>query len=678
MRSGLSRIGVRGALFSTIAVHLLIFTLSGRWFDQPTPFANDNVNLLLPYRVLLWRTLESGGLPFWDLYSAGGMPLFSVYSASFLNPLVSLLSLLHLGPSSSLLFEVFFYSILGLVGMWVWIGNDVPLGARGVLSIAWANSFAIVGHLHLNLEIAVSTLLFPWLLMGMMGFRDQRSIRMAITALSLTCMLTTGYLGIGPFILYALIVYVPICLYAEHRASLNSRVLSVNSTVVLRVLRDYAVVVGLVVAALSLSISETMVNLSRDVFFERALNPFQISTDWRTIGSIVTTDSSNVYSSFDNGGYVGSIFLPVFALAGLAWGAFRGGTRYWASVFAGMFVFAISLSPSVPWAVFVVETLPFLEDVRFHGFSLGIVLFFLITAASEGFRGGYPRGCLFIVAFTILLVMLASVTLAVDRTMFDKKGVVLLLACSGLVLLVASSRFSSSARSWTVGLLAIVSLYQVRIASEAWPISLIEQNREARQLSLSAIDRGISHSNQTVPQERTLKFEDMSIYGNMLNSHLVAGVPSLDTYSPHILPSMQAVIDEWKDERVERFRRFIFKSDYGPVAYEVLAFSADRAMFRVPQESSDQWLTVTTPYSRGWSAGSSDSDRLEIRPSRDQFLEVFVPAGTQTITIEYEPLYLWLLAPLTALSWIGMLTLLVIGVHRHRIAKNVNYKEPTN
>lgn len=164
----------------------------------------------------------------------------------------------------------------------------------------------------------------------------------------------------------------------------------------------------------------------------------------------------------------------------------------------------------------------------------------------------------------------------------------------------------------------------------------------------------------------------------MLNSHLVAGVPSLDTYSPHILPSMQAVIDEWKDERVERFRQFIFKSDYGQVAYEVLAFSADRATFRVPQESSDQWLTVTTPYSRGWSAGSSDADRLEIRPSRDQFLEVFVPAGTQTFTIEYEPLYLWLLVPLTALSWIGMLTLLVIGVHRHRKAKNVSCKELTS
>ncbi len=432
----------------------------------------------------------------------------------------------------------------------------------------------------------------------------------------------------------------------------------------------------LVGGAISVGLSESLVNLSAGVFLDRGIDPFQVSLDWRSLSTIVSTGASETYGVFDDGGHLGSMFIPVVGIAGLSWGAVNGGSRYWSAQVAGLVTFVTSLSPSVPWSRWLVSVVPFLEDVRFHGFSLGIVLFFLTTAAAEGFRGGVPRGKRHAVAFLVLVSALTAFTFAVDRTLFDRVSVTLLVLIVGLLIYLVV-QFGSRGTAAMV-LVVLLTVVQIVVAPGSWTVPLIGEDRDLRRVSLAAIDREVSVDEIPVPQARELKFENRELYGNMLNSHLVAGVPSLDTYSPHILPSMQAVIDEWKDERVERFRQFIFKPDYAPVAYEVLAFSADRATFQVPQESSDQWLTVTTPYSRGWLATSGDSERLEIRPSRDQFLEVLVPAGKQTFTIEYEPLYLWLLAPLTALSWIVMTTLLVIGVHRHRKAKNVSRRALTS
>jgi hypothetical protein len=197
----------RWALLLTVLAHLVLFTVIGGWLDDPSPLANDNVNLTLVYRGLLSRSLDAGGLPFWDLYSAGGMPLFSVYLAPFLNPLVIFTSLSPLAPSTALLVEVFIYSTLGVVGMWFWLGERVSTIARSLLTLAWVNSLVNVGQLHLNMEVAVSVLMMPWLMIGLTRLLDNPPLRIAVLSVAVVVIATSGYLGLGPFVFYSVVAY---------------------------------------------------------------------------------------------------------------------------------------------------------------------------------------------------------------------------------------------------------------------------------------------------------------------------------------------------------------------------------------------------------------------------------------------------------------------------------------
>ena len=481
----------------TVTSHLVVLSVIGNWLDDPIPFGNDNLNFRLPYQVLVRRSFEGGDWPFWDLYSAGGMPLSSIFMSSSFNPLVVLLALLSIAPSAALLLEVYIYSTLGVIGMWLWLGSDTWVYARSMLSLAWVNSLTIASAFHLNFEVSTSVLVMPWLMLGITRLSGNRALRLAVLTLAVVAMATSGYLGLAPFILYGVVTYGAIGLAGKWLRGKQEVVVDAVSNWRWKLV-EFLVFSALVVGAISISLSETLVNLTAGVFLDRSIDPFIGSLDWRSLSTMVSTGASETYGVFDDGGHLGSMFIPVVGIAGLSWGAVNGGSRYWAALAAALVTFVLSLSPSVPWSRWLVSVVPFLEDVRFHGFSLGIVLFFLATAAAEGFRGGVPRGNRYAVAFLVVVSALTALTFAVDRTLFDRVSVTLLVLIVGLLTYLVL-RFGSHGSAAVMVLVASLTVVQIVIAPGSWTVPLIGEDRDLRRASLAAIDRELSVSDLPVP-----------------------------------------------------------------------------------------------------------------------------------------------------------------------------------
>jgi hypothetical protein len=507
-------------------------------------------------------------------------------------------------------------------------------------------------------------------MIGLTRLQNNQVLRVAVLSGTATVVATSGYLGLAPFIVYAVLTYLAVGFLWLWFTAVQRRFLIVVPKL-FGGLSVACIALVLVGGALSISLSESLLNLDAGIFLNREIDPFQTSLDWRSVATMWSTGGSETYGIFDDGGVMVSMFTPTLAIAGLSWGALMGGRRYWSSFGAGLVTLLISLSPGVPSSNLLVSVLPFLDDVRFHAFSLGITLFYMSTAAADGFRSGIPRGRRYVIALLSIVVCLLLLTFVVDQSLFDRLSITLLILVV-LLLVISPLGISSGARKLVLTLVTLFTAVQIAIAPGSWSIPLVDEKLELRQISLRAINAVKSNEILPVPQFRELRFEYQERFGSTSNSHLIAGVPALQTYSPHALPSMQGVVN---DERAELFRHFILTPEYAPVAYKVLSFSADRASFQVPSESSSRWITVTTPYSQGWSARTDNHEMLMVRASREQFLEVLLPADKSMFSVAYQPHHLSLLATITVLSWSLMIAAFVFGIVRCCKESNVRYRE---
>ena len=659
----------RYAFLYLLAAHLSIFTLIGEWWSSAVPLANDNLNLTLPYRAFLVDSVRSGNFPFWDPYSAGGTQTVSIYMSTFVNPVVLLLALAPWSVVTSFILEIYFYAIIGFAGMWFWIGRDVHPVVKGLAAITWVNSSFVVFQFHLNIEVAVTTMFFPWLMIGLTMKDGSLSARSSALSLGLLGMLTSGYLGLVPFVLYSVLFFVVVNVIGElvHvRGSFESLFQrTVTKTKVAQFVGTAGTTSILLLLALSIPITETFANLDRSVFLDRTIDPFVASMHWESLASLFSSDGLNAFVPRADGGHTASLFLPTIMILGIGAGMVRPGRRFVASLATAVALFAMALSSSSIVGRWAVEHVPLLNDVRFHVFAVGLILFFAITAAVDGIAvlSRFELRSLLLGLGVLLgtyLLTRKSAPLLVSR-----RQVLLTVLCLMILMVLfwKSRQYGRAFRVCFASAIVALSCLQVYFTPKTMPIPLLNVDPLVRLKSFTALEDGVMRSSSDVPQERVSSFEDLSRFGDMKNQHILSATPVINSYTPQIHPVMNRLLasgDESVAAQLTGF--FVLNAITGHTHLRISKLEPDRVDLEIHGWNESGWLQSTIPFSPHWNAHAESEEELQLGSNSAGFMKIFVPEGVRRLRLHYSPSFRWMLYIMTLVGWLTLLALSIKAV----------------
>lgn len=654
-------------------LHLLIFTLVGEWWSSEVPLANDNLNLTLPYRALFAESIGKGVFPFWDPYSRGGTPIMSVYTSSFVNPLVVLLAVAPWSVVTSLILEIYIYSIVGFIGMWFWLGPSASPLSKGLAAITWVNSAFMIFQFHLNIEVAVSTVFFPWLMVGLTMRQPSLAVKVATIGWASLGILTSGYLGLIPFVGYSMLFFftskVVVSVLGRRSSFVTLRTIYDLKLRVLTGLIILGTTALLLALTLSIPLAETLANLDKSVFLDRTIDPFVASLHWESIATLFSSDGLDSFVSRSDGGHTGSLYLPTLLLLGVGAGIVAPTRRYASSLVTATLIFLISLSSSTALARWSVENLPALNDVRFHSFSLGLILFFLITAAVEGTEAlvRYKKSR---ISACLLILAAGLVTNYLRPELISSQQVVLSVAI--LLIVIIGSQTKVRQRNVMTKFLLSVSLIvltsvQVHTMPKSMPIPLLDTKSENRLKSFAALRKNIRLDLSEVPQRRVLQYENFGLFGEMKNHQILAKIPVLLSYTPHAHPVMNRVLEnvDWTKEN-RLFDFFYLSDDDQPKIDEVIKIELNKMFLVINNPGQLVKLNSTIPWSPNWRAVTNQNENLVVEKSHKGFVSMLVPNGIHQVKLHYQPQFVGVLFFMTFNGWLMLLFFTLSGCRKSK------------
>jgi len=365
---------------SVLLISLCIFTSTLK-LNKISSIYHDNYAITYPNRILASTAIKSGYLPLWDHWANGGSPLNTLISSTVFSPIILLLGLFGIYSLKTFILEILIFYILGFVGMFFWLKTytDKYTSLFGAVCFSLAPFFLIQAPI--NFEIIISTFMYPWLAYGFKKTLQTKYQSIPIITFSLWIMFTTGYLGINIISVQFIIIF---CLIEHLLKKFNIKGLIYLSVGIL-----------LFLAIINFSILETFnyfgFNFSqiRETNFDPFLGAIKPDT-------VLTIIWPNFISSFDLDKfasvtgllYSGSVNL-IFIFSALF---LLKKNKTVLLLFTFMLVLFFSMfSKEFFLGRFLTDIIPFYSKIRFHGFNIGLFLFFTLTLSSIGLANFIKR-----------------------------------------------------------------------------------------------------------------------------------------------------------------------------------------------------------------------------------------------------------------------------------------------
>lgn len=644
-----------------IAAQVIIYAALIRLWT-PIPFFHDNLALGLPYRRLISLSVREGHLPLWDHWSGAGAPIVSLYTPTALSPIVLLQSIGGVYGPNAFKIELLIIFSLGAVGMYKWLSLLAGTIPALVAATAYQLSPFFIVQSVLNLETAASAALYPWIgvaiVLALRG--DLLAVPLGAAAVYLTT--TLGYLGSTVLSAPVLAVgCVAMALLATRGArqpfgGIGRRLRALG----LRpwVLMASALTLGL--ALVNFIILETITNFDADLFLGREINPFNGSARLQTAFTTFGYHMDSPFPAISPWGWtderllgVGVIYVGAIGLIGLVAGAWwRNAGTICALVFAGVaFLMTLEPNPATEW---LVRNAPGFADVRYKGFLLQLVAFFLLTGATFGLRrllSRHTRRDLAIVAGIGLgMILVVGWRFASQSTTWRLDAVI------AVAFFVVSTVLIATLHRGGRGRLAIGALL-VAVAAQAatfyillpttvpngQPNPLVATDAEAQARIDEFIDSVARSSFDPAIPSATTRITDQGwpvIDGLVwaLNEQYYSLEPIVNTYQPQMKSVVRRAVEE---DRVGEFTP-MFRDAGNPnleplVVLDELNPSALRAQITLSAPTDD--LVWVSPYSRNWRL-YVDGEPRGMSASDDGLHRFALGPGTHDVELEYRPAYL--------------------------------------
>ncbi|MCO5231625.1 MAG: hypothetical protein M9958_10780 [Chitinophagales bacterium] len=221
---------------SKVFKHILIIIGAGLIIYWPLCFfifgmKNDILTDYFPTRFFISESLKDGFLPLWNPYVNFGIPQYTDMNSGFWNPITWLIAYLPGYSIYTIQLEVFFYILIGGIGMYAlgrffrWRGDIAVLSAISYMGMGF-----FVGHLqHLNWVAPAGFL--PWCIWAMQLMIKGRSYYYSVlSALLFYMLISSAHPGliIGAFYFFAFLfsvkVYQEVKNYPDEKGFLFKRV----------------------------------------------------------------------------------------------------------------------------------------------------------------------------------------------------------------------------------------------------------------------------------------------------------------------------------------------------------------------------------------------------------------------------------------------------------------------
>lgn len=649
--------GPTGWLVSAIAVAgvsacLAIFFVVTHLY-RTVPIGNDNLGLGLPVRFLISSTIQDGAFPLWDPFSGTGASLLSIYTPTAASPLVLILAFVRHYDFASFVTEILVLDALALWGMYLWVRSRGPRWIAATAAITYALAPYFILQAQLNIEAVGTGAAIPWIALGATRIAQGRVNGIPLLAGGLGLMATSGYLGLNilsiEFLVFGGVVWGVIRRASQPRSQrihgLASPSIHVQGTSIVRRLLYAVSALALFGCMTGLVIAETFSNTTLAFFTDRSIDPFVAAIQLDSLRTVLDTIGVNPLIGDAFGAHPALLFLPTATLLGLALGFWKPTPLFLASVVTGTLVFFASLSQEHAIARWLVDIIPGLESIRFHGWLTGVIIFFFITAGSEGLRRGVtgePRNNRIVLAIGVAISLASGV--AVIATGHWRFGLIVL-GFGGIALSIMIAMLGQPRAFRTRAVLAVTIAGMVG-AQVALADGRIQQPSQLSASASASIRELVDNATTGFPRPSPTRAREST-----MNAHYYLKAPVVESYMPQRNPAISALIEAGN---AERLRPYVLARSGQPIAYSVLSLTPNQLRVRLPEKNPDNGVIFTTPYSPNWSA-SSGNTQLTTRKTADGLMEVTGAHGRQDITLAYAPWYRWPLGILGVLAWLAVL-----------------------
>ncbi|MBI3070654.1 MAG: YfhO family protein [Deltaproteobacteria bacterium] len=377
------------------------------------PFArgiyHDNYHLSYPLRVLVSTALSDGVMPLWDHWSFAGGPFVSPATATSLSPLVAGISLFGVYGFGSFFCEVLLTHLFGVIGMVLWLRGFAGKMPTLLGAVLFGLSQYQAIQAPINVEGIASLAGFPWLALGGRLALEGRPSGIGVIALAAWQMFTAGYLGVN----FVAAQFIAVFVLAERLATGGPT----NLRAVLRGVLFALAGVALFVAIFNFPILEAWhhYNLDMTQIRETKVDPFEGSAQ---LGSLRSLLFPNGLSSFVARGperaHIAALFIGAIGLFFVVYAALGVRRDRRVALLLVMAVVAFCAMLSREWwpGRFLTGAIPFFDQIRYHGWHAGTVVFFLAALAAAGARRFFdadePRPA---IAAVVLMVAASPVLL---------------------------------------------------------------------------------------------------------------------------------------------------------------------------------------------------------------------------------------------------------------------------
>lgn len=653
---------VRSLLGLALLVEVVVFIYIGQFY-RALPIDNDNLALGLPARFLVSSAARAGEFPLWDPYSGAGSSFLSVYMPTGLSPIVWLLSIFGTYDFNAFVAEIVVINALAVTGMYLWLRSRCAQWISVVGALAYGLNPYMIIQSQLNLEAVGTAAAIPWICLGLFRIAQRKTVGIPVTASGLGLAFTSGYLGLnilvfellaaGGLIWLILIFIQSPKAYLAHRR-LHTKMLGKSLVYALCSVLIFIGMIGLIIA-------ETASNLDVGFFTNRSLDPYEASVRLEALTTFLDTNAVNVFTPGPFDGHMVIFFLPTVMLVGLFIGFYRPTPLFFASILTALLVFSCTLSSQYFLARILVFLVPGLDRIRFHSWLSILIVFLLLTAASEGLRLSqsqifskrriieFGSGVTFAITAIYLLMMTSGVQLWYAVIVLG-----LATLASTVILAKLANPIARTQQLTLIFCLILIAAGQMSLVNFRLENPWLNNRTEA---DTQAIVQVVEHAVVEFPIPKDTR--DIEATGTPINNHYFTKTPTVITYMPQRTATASALI---LGGQAQLLSPYVIGLDRKAVPYSVQSLKPNSFEVALGAPEGARTLVLTVPFSPHWQ-GESGGQALAVQRSTEGLIEVRVGPSTQEVTLVYRPLYQWPLLILSVASWliaIGWVTAAVV------------------